>query len=339
MRCPTLSALPPPPPGKIGWPWTEESPQLPDTMPDPSTTLRTGGRPWPRVSIVTPSYNQGQFIEETIRSVLLQGYPDLEYIIIDGGSTDRSVQIIRKYEPWLTYWVSEQDRGQSHAINKGFSRATGEILAWLNSDDGYLPCSLQKVSRYLPFPRGVLVGATVLLHDGSQTREYVFKRRTYEQMLYTGGVLPQPSVFWSVDLWQIAGPLKQDLHYVMDYDLWLRMFSCAKEIRFVSEPLSFIHIHGAQKIQPRNEPQAQIEKRLAVMRNLSFLGMNPWRFFWHKWCRRMKQGKGPGRFIPRIDDLAILMYPIFPGLAIRLVALPDRISLSGRNGSQSSGTV
>jgi len=120
MRCPRLKDLPSPPHGKKGWPWTEETPPLPDTMPD--------GRPWPRISIVTPSYNQAEFIEETIRSVLLQGYPDIEYIIIDGGSTDGSVKIIKKYEPWLTYWVSEPDRGQSHAINKGMKRATGEIL-------------------------------------------------------------------------------------------------------------------------------------------------------------------------------------------------------------------
>src|SRR5262245_23266161 len=108
MSCTRLIALPPPPPSKTGWPWTEESPPLPETMPD--------GSPWPRLSIVTPSYNQGQFIEATIRSVLLQGYPNLEYVVIDGASTDNSVGIIKQYEKWLTYWVSEPDSGQSCAI-------------------------------------------------------------------------------------------------------------------------------------------------------------------------------------------------------------------------------
>src|ERR1700738_1526878 len=109
-----------------GWPWTTETPRLPAVRPD--------GSRWPRITIVTPSFNQGQFIEETIRSVLLQGYPNLEYIIIDGGSTDNTVEIIKKYEPWIACWVSEKDRGQSDALNKGFARATGQILAWLCSD-------------------------------------------------------------------------------------------------------------------------------------------------------------------------------------------------------------
>src|ERR1700747_491647 len=129
MRCPQLNDLPEPPPGKKGWPWTEESTAL------PSSDEQQG----PRITVVTPSFNQGTFLEETIRSVLLQGYPDLEYIVLDGGSTDNSVDILRNYDRQLTNWVSERDRGQTHAINKGLARATGDIAAYLNSDDLYLP--------------------------------------------------------------------------------------------------------------------------------------------------------------------------------------------------------
>jgi len=139
MHCPSLSELPQPPSGKDGWPWTGQSPSLPDKMPD--------GRPWPKISVVTPSYNQGNYIEETIRSVLLQSYPNLEYVIIDGGSTDNSVEIINKYEAWLTYWVSEKDRGQSHAINKGLKHATGDIFHWLNSDDQFTQGALEAAAR------------------------------------------------------------------------------------------------------------------------------------------------------------------------------------------------
>ena len=103
---------------------------------------------YPRITIITPSYNQGQFIEETIQSVLNQGYPNLEYIIIDGGSTDQTVEIIKRYAAQIAYWVSEPDRGQTHAINKGLAQATGEILAYLNSDDYYLPGALHAVAKY-----------------------------------------------------------------------------------------------------------------------------------------------------------------------------------------------
>src|SRR5215472_10161327 len=137
MRCPALADLPPPPPDKTGWPWTVETP--------PSSVLGSNGPPRPRISIVTPSYNQGDFIEETIRSVLLQGYPNLEYIVIDGGSTDQTIDVIRRYEKWLAYWVSEKDDGQPQAINKGLSRATGELFNWINSDDLLLPGALAAI--------------------------------------------------------------------------------------------------------------------------------------------------------------------------------------------------
>jgi hypothetical protein len=125
VRCPTLRDLPSPPPGRTGWPWTEASaPTLPPTTPD--------GQPWPRITIVTPSFNQGAFVEATLRSVLLQGYPDLEYLVLDGGSTDGSVEIIKKYAPWLSYWVSEPDGGQSA---RGLRRGSGLFATWINSDD------------------------------------------------------------------------------------------------------------------------------------------------------------------------------------------------------------
>src|SRR5262249_38814525 len=141
MRSPSFSELPATPPGKTGWPWTEGQPVQDECMPE--------GQPWPRVSIVTPSYNQGSFLEETIRSVLLQGYPNLEYSVIDGGSTDESVEVLRRYEPWLTRWVSEADAGQSAAINLGFLPATGDVFGWLNSDDVYEPGALAHAATYL----------------------------------------------------------------------------------------------------------------------------------------------------------------------------------------------
>jgi cellulose synthase/poly-beta-1,6-N-acetylglucosamine synthase-like glycosyltransferase len=142
----TLNELPSPPPGKTGWPWTEESTRLQDTMPD--------DRPWPRVSIVTPSYNQATYLEETIRSVVSQGYPNLEYIVMDGGSTGGSVEIIQKYEPWLARWQSIRDDGQYDAIQKGFHLSCGEIMAYLNSDDLYFPWTFKVVAElFTLFPQ------------------------------------------------------------------------------------------------------------------------------------------------------------------------------------------
>lgn len=122
-----IQDLPPPPSGRSGWPWTDASPQLPQKRPD--------GSEWPRITIVTPSYNQGEYIEETIRSILLQGYPNLEYFVMDGGSTDGAVDVIRKYARWIDYWESVPDQGQAHAINKGLKRATGDWFHNVNSDD------------------------------------------------------------------------------------------------------------------------------------------------------------------------------------------------------------
>src|SRR5437762_483466 len=122
---------------KRGWPWMERQ-----------TEMSAPAKQWPRITIVTPSFNQAQFLEETIRSVLLQGYPNLEYIVMDGGSTDGSAEILEKYSPWIDHWVSEKDNGQADAIYRGFERATGEIIGWVNSDDLLLPGALAAHAEY-----------------------------------------------------------------------------------------------------------------------------------------------------------------------------------------------
>lgn len=218
MRCPKLAEFASPPPGKTGWPWTEESPQLPDTMAD--------GCPWPRISIVTPSYNRGEFIEETIRSVLLQGYPDLEYFIIDGGSTDGGVEIIRKYEKWLEYWVSEPDRGQSHAINKGWERSSGDVLAWLNSDDFYYPGALANVARMFRETASILaICGAIAIVDADGSRLTLKEPYSLDPTrLFSWGLVPgQPGVFIRRSLFKELGGPRFDLHYVMDWEYWLRI--------------------------------------------------------------------------------------------------------------------
>jgi glycosyltransferase involved in cell wall biosynthesis len=165
MKCPLLNELPPPPADKTGWPWTEETPRLPDAMPD--------GSSWPLISIVTPSYNREEFLEETIRSVLLQGYPALEFFIIDGGSTDHSVEVIRKYEKWLAGWVSEKDRGEYHAINKGLPQCRGEVITFHNSDDYYLPGAFGDAAMRWAQDKGcgVIAGAFYYV-DGEKMRDH-----------------------------------------------------------------------------------------------------------------------------------------------------------------------
>lgn len=225
MRCPTLAELPPPPAGKTGWPWTEETPQLKNDAGDHKSAEDVTS--WPLVSVVTPSYKQGQFIEETIRSVLLQGYPNLEYIVIDGGSTDDTVEVIRKYESWLSYWVTESDRGQSHAVNKGFARCTGELMGWLNSDDIYLMGTIQTiVQEFRARPDAYLVYGDALCTDKESQPLWVFKSRETSLLAkleyWRGWYIPQPAVFFKRDLYRHIGELEEGFHYALDYDYFVR---------------------------------------------------------------------------------------------------------------------
>jgi glycosyltransferase involved in cell wall biosynthesis len=220
MHCPTPAELLPRSSEKSGWPWSIETP--------PWTIDQRDAASYPKISIITPSYNQGEFIEETIRSVLLQGYPNLEYIIIDGGSTDNSVEIIRKYEPWLAYWQSELDRGQADAINKGIARASGEILSWLNSDDIYEPGALHEVAKYFfenlecQFMYGT---GWYLNEDGSRQRRFHATRSFDRTLLMTKDYILQPAAFWRYSLWQAAGPLDISLHWGLDWDWFIRATS------------------------------------------------------------------------------------------------------------------
>lgn len=182
----------------------------------------------PTISIVTPSYNQAAFLERTILSVLQQGYPNLEYIVIDGGSTDKSVDIIRRYAAQLDFWESVQDRGQSHAINKGMARARGEILAWLNSDDVLEPGALMTVARTVQeHPQaGVFVGAGRKV-DVTGRQVYYKEPRdlTFDGLCQwmNGNNFMQPSCFFRRAMWDACGPLDENIHIALDVDLWLRM--------------------------------------------------------------------------------------------------------------------
>ena len=182
----------------------------------------------PKLSIVTPSFNQGEFIEDTIVSVLDQNYPNLEYIIIDGGSSDNSVEIIRKYEKFLAYWVSEKDRGQSHAINKGFEQASGDIYSWLNSDDRLEPGALSAVvDAFKQYPEtGVFVGHGRKADRSGNTQYYKKPDElSFEGICkwMDGGNFMQPSCFFRRCAWEKAGPLDENVHIALDVDLWLRM--------------------------------------------------------------------------------------------------------------------
>jgi glycosyltransferase involved in cell wall biosynthesis len=191
-----------------------------------------GGLPWPCFSITTPSFNQGAYLEETIRSILLQGYPEIELVVMDGGSQDGSVEIIRKYEPWLAYWVSEADRGQSHAINKGWARATGDLIAYLNSDDFYLPSALRraaeawKLDPTVSMITGGVVSTDAYTHPLSEHRPFLRASSPLDLslLLPTAWYLPQQATFFVREhLDAVERCLRETLHYTMDRELMYRI--------------------------------------------------------------------------------------------------------------------
>jgi glycosyltransferase involved in cell wall biosynthesis len=218
-------------------------------------------RSWPRISIITPSFNQGAFLEETIRSILLQGYPDIEYLILDGGSTDSSVEIIKKYSPWISFWVSEPDNGQSDAINRGLKRATGEFATWINSDDMLYKNALREHASRVGFDSGVVyvglcahadeVGKIFSMHRGRvhSLKDLLRLPHVWRKVGDPGNIV-QPEVLFPRKLALGVGCLTPDNHSCMDYELWGKFFLAGAKFQYTDVPFG---IHRRQPDQKSND--------------------------------------------------------------------------------------
>jgi glycosyltransferase involved in cell wall biosynthesis len=209
---------------------------------------------WPKISIVTPSFNQGNFIEATIRSVLSQGYPNLEYLVMDGGSTDQTVEILKKYNGQLS-WVSEKDRGQSHAINKGFNLATGDIFSYINSDDVYEPGGLHRVGAFFashPQAHWLTGRCRIINSQGNEIRKLITAYKNFwllsksYQVLSVIDYISQPATFWRREVIRRIGSFNEELHLAMDYDYSLRV---GKQYRLwvVNDYLASFRVHSGSK--------------------------------------------------------------------------------------------
>ena len=241
----TLDILPPPPPEKFGWPWTEQTELLTEFMPN--------GSEWPKISIVTPSYNQGKFIEETIRSVLLQGYPNLEYIIIDGGSTDNSIEIIKRYAPWLDYWVSEKDWGQSDALNKGFALSTGELCAYMNSDDLFFPYALSIIaSNYTNNQKNKWFASSVLYGKSIDESKLWQPYAAKFQYFVVNQTIAQPGVFWTSDI-QPKPWFDATRHINMDHKFFIEIYIKFGLPYLIPNTTAFFRWHPDSKTSHRSE--------------------------------------------------------------------------------------
>jgi glycosyltransferase involved in cell wall biosynthesis len=202
----------------------------------------------PLVSIVTPSYNQARYLESTIRSVLDQDYPNIEYMVVDGGSTDGSQEIIQRYADQLAWWVSEKDRGQTDAINKGFARAKGQVLAWLNSDDTYEKYAVREALTFLQDqPKvGLVYGdANFIDENGHVIGRFPAAQTDYKRLRQGYVHIPQQSAFWRAGLWHKVGPLDPSFYFAMDYDLWVRLAALAPLKYFPRQWANFrLHTQG-----------------------------------------------------------------------------------------------
>jgi len=238
----------------------------------------------PLVSIVTPSFNQAPYLEATIRSVLEQDYPNLEYIIVDGGSTDGSLEIIRRYAHRLAWWVSEKDRGQTDAINKGFARAKGEILAWLNSDDTYQPGAVSEAAAFLQSrPEvGLVYGEANFIDENGHVIGHFPAAQTNYRRLRRGYVhIPQQAAFFRAELWRKVAPLDPSFYFAMDYDLWVRLAALAP-IQYVPRTWANFRLHTQGKTIAADERCWPEMLRVHYRDGGSWLGILPVKYLIRK---------------------------------------------------------
>lgn len=211
---------------------------------------------YPKISIVTPSYNQGNFLKQCIQGVIQQAYPNLEYIVIDGGSKDNTLDVIHEYESNIAYWVSEPDNGQSHAINKGFAKATGDIHFWLCSDDLLEPGALEYVAGQLADKSGPqwLVGAAKLITKNGIVKSVRAPTVVNEDTFlgWAENWIPTQSTFWNKAMWDAAGPFDEKLDFVMDLALWEKMFRVNAPI-VTDKILGSYRFHGDAKSISRTD--------------------------------------------------------------------------------------
>ena len=211
----------------------------------------------PLVSIITPSFNQARYIEATMQSVLMQEYPRIEYLIVDGGSKDGTVDIIKKYEDKIAWWVSEKDKGQTDAINKGFARAAGDILAWINSDDTYnTPQAVAEAVDFLvanPEVAMVYADCNFIDEQGNVIGAFASRQTDYQKLRRGYVHIPQQTMFFRANYWKELGPLDPSFYFAMDYDLWVRIARQAPIRYLPGRTWANFRIHTSSKTNINDE--------------------------------------------------------------------------------------